>query len=121
MALPDLDFLIVDDDEATRGILDKALRAAGATKVRAAEDAISALALMAAAPADVVISDLMMPGMDGLEFVAALRAAHAKAHILILTGYANMADQARAAGANAVLQKPLAPAALVLAVQAALG
>ncbi len=119
--LATLDFLIVDDDEATRAMVEKALRGAGVAKVRGAEDAVQALAIMAAQPADVVISDLLMPGMDGLEFVAALRTAHANARILILTGYANMADKARAAGADAVLLKPLAPGAFVAAVAAGLG
>ncbi len=118
--LATLDFLIVDDDDATRAMLEKALRGAGAAHVRGAEDAAQALALMAAQPADVLISDLLMPGMDGLEFVAVLRAAHANTRILILTGYANMADKARAAGADAVLIKPMAPGAFVAAVEAAL-
>ncbi len=43
------------------------------------------------------------------------------ARILVLTGYGEMAERARAAGANAVLLKPIAPADFVKAVAAALG
>ncbi|MEQ1707590.1 MAG: response regulator [Terricaulis sp.] len=117
-----LDILIVDDHDPMRAILEKALRAAGASVVRGAEDAGQALALLAERPADLVIADLMMPGMDGLAFVAALRADARLAHarIVMITGYANVADEARTAGADVVLLKPITPAELLAAVETAL-
>jgi two-component system, chemotaxis family, chemotaxis protein CheY len=117
-----LDILIVDDHDPMRAILEKALRAAGADSIRSAEDAGQALALLAERPADLVIADLMMPGMDGLAFVAALRADARLAHarIVMITGYANVADEARAAGADVVLLKPIAPPELLAAIETAL-
>ena len=78
--------------------------------------------LAAERPADLVIADLMMPGMDGLAFVAALRADARLAHarIVMITGYANVADEARTAGADVVLLKPITPAELLAAVETAL-
>lgn len=117
-----LEILIVDDHDPMRAILEKALRAAGAANVRGAEDASQALVLLAERPADLVIADLMMPGMDGLAFVAALRADPRLAHarIVMITGYANVADEARTAGADVVLLKPITPPELLAAIETAL-
>jgi two-component system, chemotaxis family, chemotaxis protein CheY len=120
-AIAALDILLVDDHGPTRAIIERTLRAAGAQNLRMAEDAHEALALLAAKPADVLITDLTMPTMSGIELIAALRAdprlAHARA--LLVTGHAGMEAEASAAGADAVLAKPVDPEALLRALEAA--
>jgi len=55
-----------------------------------------------------VILDVMMPGMDGLEVLARLRrlSAAERVPVMVLTGYSDLVERARAAGAREVLLKP---------------
>jgi two-component system, chemotaxis family, chemotaxis protein CheY len=112
-----LDVLIVDDQDSMRALLTRALARAGLVKVRAAGDAAQALALLAERPADIIVVDQQMPGMDGLAFIAAVRAEPrlSQARIVMLTGHddRSVADGARVAGADAVLVKPISPRALL--------
>ncbi|MFJ4293811.1 response regulator [Cupriavidus sp. NPDC089707] len=86
-----------------------------------ATDGTQLLALLARAPADLLVMDLGMPGVDGLAFVQRLRAAHPALRILVLTGStgAGMAQAAIGAGADGYLAKSgdigeLVPALLAL-------
>jgi CheY-like chemotaxis protein len=63
--------LVVDDDDALRESLELVLAAEG-YEVVGARDGASALAALEAAPVDVVLCDLRMPGMDGLELLPQL-------------------------------------------------
>lgn len=110
-----LDILIVDDHETMRTMLARAMKAAGAEHVRTAENGWQALALLASQRADLILSDHNMPDMDGLDLVRALRRdpRHAKAHIIMLTGQDALREPGRAAGADAVLIKPVAPRELL--------
>lgn len=121
MKLADLDILIVDDHEAMRTLLLKVLNRAGVAKLRAAASAIEGLAALAQRPADLVLADQMMPEMDGLAFVRALRsdAAIAGARVIMISGRAEAAhaEAARAAGADAVLVKPVSPRDLLAAIE----
>lgn len=116
-----LDILIVDDDAPMRAVIERALRAAGGARIRAAESAPHALAQLASQAADLIITDHQMPEMAGLEFVAALRAdARLKhARVLMISGYAEIANNAP--GVDAVLIKPIEAGALLGAVEKALG
>ncbi len=116
-----LDILIVDDDAPMRAIVERALRAAGATRIRTAESAPVALARLADQAADLIVTDHQMPEMAGLEFVAAIRAdARLKhARVLMISGYADIANSAP--GVDAVLIKPVETSALLGAVEKALG
>ncbi len=118
-----LQILVVDDHEMMRSVLSRALRAAGATQIRTAENGSQALALLAAQPADLVISDYSMPEMDGLEFIRRLRAdaRHAQARVVMLTGHMNTETAAHQAGADVVLIKPVTPENLLIALEALLG
>ena len=102
--------LVVEDDPATRGLLCDMLAREGCT-VDAAEDGVAALERMAAAPPDLVLLDLMMPRMDGFEFVEALRAVPDRAAIPIVVLTAKDltdADRLRLRGdAERVLRKSL--------------
>ncbi len=75
--------LIVDDDSAARLLLGAALELAG-LRVSTAADGMSALRQFRAQPADCVILDVMMPGMDGFEVCSALRALPECWHVPIL-------------------------------------
>ena len=68
----------------------------------------AAVEAAASQPPDLIILDIMMPGMDGLEACRQIRAAPATAAtpILIFSALSEEADAARAAGANALLAKP---------------
>lgn len=100
--------LIVDDHDPMRAALARAMRDAGAS-VREAGDGAEALAHLRAAPADIVVLDLMMPGMDGPALIREIRADTklAKQRLLVLTGLADGVAAAKAAGADAGVLKPI--------------
>ena len=84
--LPQLDgkhVLVVDDDPEARTILGRWLKEEKA-EVVAASSGAEALTLIAQSPPDLVLLDLMMPGMSGFEMVARLRAQSEGAHIPIM-------------------------------------
>src|SRR5690242_19442693 len=80
---------LVDDDPLVTDSLGTAMRLETPVEVEPWNDAAQALARMEAAPPDVVISDLKMPGMDGLAFLRAVRDDHPDAVLMLLTGYAD--------------------------------
>lgn len=65
--------LIVDDVEDNRNILSRRLQRLGYRQLSEAADGLAALALVRAAPVDLVLLDVMMPGMNGLEVLGVLR------------------------------------------------
>ena len=75
--------LIVEDDDATRTLLRDMLLKEGCI-VDVAEDGVAALARVEAEPPALVLLDLMMPRMDGFQFLEALRAKPSKADIPIV-------------------------------------
>lgn len=64
--------MVIDDDAAVRGVIRKMLERDGHT-VTEVEDGKRALRYFAGEPADLVISDIFMPEMDGIEFLMRLR------------------------------------------------
>jgi DNA-binding response OmpR family regulator len=75
--------LVVDDDPEARGMLTKMLKEEDA-EVVAASSGDEGMTLVAQAPPDLVLLDLMMPGMSGFEMVARLRAQPASANIPVM-------------------------------------
>lgn len=122
MKLGDLDVLIVDDHEAMRTLIARVLTRAGVARVRSAANGADALAALRERPASLVLADQNMPGMDGLAFISAVRAdpKHGAPKIAMVSGQASAehAEAARAAGADAVLVKPVSPRALLEAINA---
>jgi CheY-like chemotaxis protein len=120
-AIATLRILIADDHEPMRAVLERALRRAGAENVRTAADGVDAMAQLLETPADLVLADHSMPGMTGLAFIAAVRTMPAMKHarLMMITGSTDpaLADAARAEGADAVLVKPIAPSALLKAIE----
>lgn len=81
--------LIVDDEENVRRALERALRGEGYA-MRFAASGKEALELMRQDPADLVLSDHMMPSMTGLELMREVRRLHPDSLRIILTGYADL-------------------------------
>ena len=100
--------LIVDDDAAIRRSLAEALVEEGFS-VEAAESAEGALALLDRMAPDVVLSDVCMPGMDGIELLKLLRERLPTTDVILMTAYEDMPTVARAMGEGAFdfLVKPL--------------
>jgi two-component system response regulator HydG len=78
--------LLVDDEPGARQGLAQALREAG-YEVQSASDAFEALKLAEEAGPDLTISDLMMPGMNGVDLLKALRQRDPDAQVLLLSGF----------------------------------
>ncbi len=99
--------LIVDDEKNTRDGLERALRRD--YRVVTAESGDSALELIAQAPPDILLTDLRMPGMDGLTLVQRALARNPDLVCLLLTAYGSVetAVEAMKRGAYDYLTKPV--------------
>jgi two-component system response regulator HydG len=113
--------LVVDDEASARSGLEKLLRAEGYT-VESAEDGVAALERAAEAPPDVVVTDLKMPRMDGMELLKKLREQDRSLPVLVCTSFQdlNSAVTAMRAGAEDYLTKPIDFDALTVAIERAL-
>jgi CheY-like chemotaxis protein len=102
--------LIVDDNAANAALLTFLLKKRG-YDVRTAVSAQEALALLDELEPRLIMMDIQLPGMDGLELTRRLKADSRTAHILIvaLTAYAMKGDEARAraAGCDEYVTKPI--------------
>ncbi len=100
--------LVVDDDTTIRTSLSEAL-ADNATEVRTAEDAERALTLINETMPDVVLSDVRMPGLDGLALLSLLRERAPSVDVILMTAYDDMPTVVAAMreGACDFLVKPL--------------
>ncbi len=123
-ALPPADdamhLLIVDDDRRIRQLLTRFLQGEG-FRVTSAESAEDAYARLRGLHFDLIILDVMMPGQNGYEFAARIRAENsplAQAPILMLTARAETEDRVKGleAGADDYLPKPFDPRELSLRV-----
>ncbi|MDO9286972.1 MAG: response regulator [Aquabacterium sp.] len=117
--------LIVDDEPAVLGALRRGLRLhfGARLQVDLQVDALQALAQARTQPYDLVISDLRMPAMDGLDFLAGFARLQPDCVRMVLTGSAGFDTAQRAINAIGVfryLTKPWSDEALARQVQAAL-
>lgn len=105
--------LVVDDDEAVRDALADLLARPG-LEVRKARDADTALRLLDEEVADVVFTDVRMPGMDGVELLQRIRGSWPWVQVILMTAYDEMGTvvEAMREGARDFLVKPLDPAQL---------
>ena len=112
--------LVVDDDKAVRAALGVNLRKAGyeVTLCRSAQEALAALADR---PFDLVLTDVAMPGMSGLELLAQLRATWPNVRIVVMTGYGSVPDAVATmkAGADDYIIKPISREELLVIVERA--
>lgn len=117
---PELQVLIVDDEEAVRAILSFALVQEG-YKVKTARDGAEALKLVKQQEPDIIILDLMLPGMDGIELCWRIR-DFSDVPILMLTALHEEPDKVWAfkAGADDYLTKPFSVRELLARLKAIL-
>lgn len=113
--------LVVDDDESVGDVVAAYLERAG-MEVRRATDGIDALEAAAAERPDIVVLDLMLPGVDGLEVCRRLRRRQPGIPIVMLTARGEEDDRIRGleVGADDYVTKPFSPRELVLRVQSVL-
>ncbi|MEM7587435.1 MAG: sigma-54 dependent transcriptional regulator, partial [Acidobacteriota bacterium] len=114
--------LIVDDEEGIREFLAEALEDDGHQATRA-EDGVAALGVLGRESFELMITDLKMPGLDGMELVRKARAQQPEMEVIVLTAYGTVetAVEAMKLGAFDYLQKPLSgPGELRLLAQRAL-
>ena len=112
--------LVVDDEENIRIVLRALLRKNG-YEVEVADSGESALALVDTFGPDVILTDVRMPKMGGLDLLATLRAKQHPATVIVMSAYGNvdLALEAMKAGAYDYVGKPFKPDEIVLALKKA--
>ncbi len=99
--------LVVDDSHVERLLVEGLLRKNPDFRVEQAENGKEALDRLAVRPSDVVVTDLVMPDMDGLELVRAVRRGHREIPVILMTAYGDetIAVEALEAGAASYVPK----------------
>jgi DNA-binding NtrC family response regulator len=112
--------LVVDDEEPMRHMLELLLRRAG-FEVRSAASGDAALAIVDAEPIDVVLSDVRMPGLDGLALVDRLSAEHPEITLVMMSafGTVELALEAMQRGAYDYISKPFKQDEVILTLRKA--
>jgi len=118
--MPPCSILVVDDEPGIRELLSMMLEAAGHTVV-SAEDGIQAPKVLASQAVQVVITDLLMPERDGLEFIAEVRKKFPKVKIIAMSGGGHIARDsylriAKNFGAHVLLEKPFSQSGVLGAI-----
>lgn len=113
--------LLIDDDEAVRAVFERLLIADG-HQVIAIPDGTGAVAIVASEHIDLVITDLIMPGQEGMTTIGELRRRWPQLPILAISGGGRLSaldllPVARRLGANETLQKPVSAERLFAAVK----
>ena len=110
--------LIVDDDHNVLEVLDARLSSSGLT-VYKAEGGRQALQIMKTRRIDLVVSDVKMPGMDGMELLSEIIRTQPGLPVIFLTAYANVPDAVKAVQSGAVdyVEKPFDGKALTEKIQ----
>ncbi|MBM7067818.1 response regulator [Actibacterium sp. 188UL27-1] len=126
MALRDkLHVMVVDDMSTSRGLILQALDTLGVRNVRDASDGKTAMTALTQRSAHLILSDYNMPGMNGLEFLQAVRSS---AHLnrigfILITGKADkqIIDTGKRLGMNNFMKKPFDHSALRNCIEAVVG
>jgi CheY-like chemotaxis protein len=110
--------LLIEDDDDNRELMGEVLQDAGYDVVLAASGA-DGLRTLSEHSVDVVVTDVGMPGMGGLEVARAAKEIAPTVPVVLVTGYADREDIAHARGreVDAVLVKPVEPDALTSVVE----
>jgi two-component system chemotaxis response regulator CheY len=105
--------LIVDDSSTMRKIISRSLRQAGLTvdEIFEAGDGVEGLNALAGNKVDLILSDINMPNMDGLEFIKNVRANGNTVPIVMITteGGEDILKEALTNGASDSIKKPFTP------------
>lgn len=112
--------LVVEDEEAVRKLLRQAFESYG-YKVLTARHGLEALALLKQynKKVDLVLSDLIMPQMGGVELVKAVREKHPKVKLVVMSGYTDRVaiQQGVVALCDRYVQKPFSPRELLVSIR----
>ncbi|HEY4059013.1 MAG TPA: response regulator [Kofleriaceae bacterium] len=113
--------LVVDDDDAFRTTIGRDLAEHG-YDVRLASNADEAMGLLARNTIDILLTDLRMPGADGIDLLVEVRALSRRTRTILMSGYASARDYQRAieVGAVRVLCKPFTSSELLQAIRQAI-
>jgi DNA-binding NtrC family response regulator len=112
--------LVVDDDRDARETLATALAQSGYL-VQVAADVRDALGRLGSWPSDVIVSDVCLPGMSGVDLVKALRQRNLEQPVILITGLdRDLTTAACYYGAAACLRKPMSLEELIWAIDCAL-
>ncbi len=107
--------LVVDDNPVDRRVVGGLLERAGGLVVRFADDGVQALEQMKSSVPDVVITDLVMPDMDGLELVSRVTKSFPRVPIVLMTGHGSEDIAVKALHAGAASYVPKSHLAQLLA------
>jgi two-component system, NtrC family, nitrogen regulation response regulator NtrX len=118
MTSPKAHLLLIDDDPNTLASLSRAFRLAG-YDATVCDSAVRALELIRAGRFDVIFSDVMMPGKDGISLLEDLKAAGVTTPVVMISGQASVETAVRATRLGAVdfLEKPLSTEKLVVTIE----
>lgn len=102
--------LIVDDEEVVRRAHLRSLQNTGCL-ARIAEDGSEAIRVMEQEPADVVLLDIRMPGLDGMDVLKTIKTRWPDSEVVVITGYPTIesAKEAVRLGACNYIAKPVGP------------
>ena len=113
--------LLVEDEERAREVFARILRHAGYAVMEAA-DGLEALSLLEDLPCDLVVSDILMPNLNGYALVARIRAKWPHMPIILTSGYLSQdAAKTMMNGSVEFIPKPLDAAALIAIIQRLIG
>ncbi len=117
-------FLVVDDSATMRQLITLTLRKIKGCEIVEATNGAEAVAHLSSHPVDLVIADIKMPEMDGLQLIAHIRGVlKSTVSIIVVTTKGEEADRDKClkAGANAYLTKPMSGASLLQLIGELLG
>lgn len=89
------EILLVDDDTATLDLVRRALESEG-HKVVVKSDGLDAAEALGLKPFDALVTDLQMPGLDGIELATKAVGAHPKVRVLFMSGFSEGFERAEA-------------------------
>lgn len=117
--------LLIEDDPDIRSLLGDILELAG-HQVTATGDGSIGIARYRGSPADLVITDIFMPGKEGIEIIRELRQIDPQVKIIAISGGGargrlDVLDSAQIFGAARALEKPFAPETLLATIREVLG
>lgn len=113
--------LVIDDDEYMRETVRRILESRGHS-VEDADEGTAGIARIAQQAPDLVITDIFMPGQDGIETLLELRKAFPRLKVIAMSGgdgsgVLNLLDDAQLLGASRTIAKPFTPQELMAAVE----
>lgn len=109
--------LVIDDDAAVRKVIVSAFGRVGC-ETRSAPDGRAGMKLFSAEPADLVVTDILMPNQEGIETILALKRSPHPPKVIAISGGGSLGGQdflkwARSLGADATLSKPFRSSELI--------